>query len=71
MKALESKLGIFDLVLGASLLTLGVLGLMTQSNLLAIPWHLPSGWKLMRWWPLGVVAVGALRVMMARCSTTR
>ena len=66
MRSLDKEIGSFDVVLSAVLMTLGVLGLLAQTNLLEIHLHLPAGWKMTQWWPLGLVALGAGRLALSR-----
>jgi NADH:ubiquinone oxidoreductase subunit K len=62
MASADRKMRVLETVISAVLVTIGILGLLAQTNILVIPASLPASFSLLKWWPLALVGLGALQL---------
>lgn len=62
MASADKKMRVLETVTSAVLVTIGILGLLAQTNILVIPASLPASFNLLKWWPLALVGLGALQL---------
>ena len=62
MASANQKMRMLETVISAVLVTIGILGLLAQTNILVIPANFPASFSLLKWWPLALVVLGALQL---------
>ena len=64
MASTQGKMRLLETVASVVLVTIGLFGLLVQTNILVIPVNLPASFTLLKWWPLALVGLGALQLAL-------
>ncbi len=62
MASADKKMRMLETLTSAVLVTIGILGLLAQTNVLVIPVDLPASFSLLKWWPIALVGLGAVQL---------